>query len=68
MIQPMTKGIDKDKGTINVYELCPDEGDSLMVINCGTHYEVRHHHWEEPPLLLTTEDIERLKAGEITWN
>jgi len=68
MIAPMSDGIDKEKGTLNLYELLPLAGDSLMVVNCGTHYEIRHHHWGLPPLLLTNEDIDKLRAGAITWN
>ncbi len=61
-------GIDEVTGKVDVYKLCPEKGDSIMIVNCGTHYEVRHHHWDLPPLLLTDEDIERLRRGQITWN
>lgn len=64
----MSDGIDQKSGTINVYILCPEPGDSVQVINMGTHYEVHHAHWEQQPLYLTTEDIEFLKAGKITWH
>lgn len=66
---PMSDGIDEKTGTIDVYKLCPEEGDSIMIVNCGSHYEVRHHHWDSvPPLFLTEEDIEMLKRGQIKWN
>ena len=61
-------GIDEVSGTVDVYKLCPEPGDSIMIVNCGTHYEVRHHHWEPQPMTLTPEDIELLKQGLITWN
>ena len=64
----VSDGVDVKRGTVNVYELLPEQGDSLMIVNCGTHYEIRHHHWSVPPLLLTDDDIERLKEGRITWN
>ena len=62
------EGIDENTGNINVYELLPEQGDSLMIINCGTHFEIKHHHWENPPLLLTEEDINKMKQGRIIWN
>ena len=61
-------GIDEKTGTVDVYKLCPQQGDSIMIVNCGTHFEVRHHHWEQSPLVLTEQDIEMLKRGQITWN
>lgn len=61
-------GIDEKTGTLDVYRLCPEMGDSIMVVNCGTHFEVRHHHWEQQPFGLTELDIEYLKQGLITWN
>ena len=61
-------GIDQETGTVNVYKLLPNPGDSLMIVNCGTHFEIRHHHWEPQALTLTDEDIERLKAGTIVFN
>ena len=64
----MSQGIDNKAGTINVYELLPEPGDSITVTNVGTHYEVRHVHFEVPPLILTDEEIERMKQGLITWN
>lgn len=66
-----SKGIDEKTGTINVYELLPAPGDSIMVVNCGSHFEIRHHHWAvagTPPIHLTDEDIKRLKANQIVWN
>jgi hypothetical protein len=65
---PVSQGIDQKTGTINVYELCPEVGDSIMVVNCGTHFEIRHHHWTVPPLALTDDDIEDLKAGRVIWH
>lgn len=64
----MSDGIDEKSGTVNVYKLLPEPGDSLMIVNCGTHFEIRHHHWSKPPLALTDEDIEKLKQGSIVWN
>ena len=64
----VSEPIDQKQGTVNVYELLPEPGDSMMIVNCGTHYEIRHHHWARPPLVLTDEDIEKLKQGRIIWN
>jgi hypothetical protein len=64
-------GIDETTGKVDVYRLCPNPGDSIMVVNCGDHFELRHHSWsvnEEPPIFLTELDIELLKQGLITWN
>jgi hypothetical protein len=49
-------------------ELCPLPGDSVVIINCGTHYELSHNHADPLPLCLTEEDIEDLKEGRIIWN
>lgn len=64
----MSKGINEKTGTIDVYELCPERGDSVMIVNCGTHFEVRQHFWEQQSLFLTDDDIERLKQGIIIWH
>ena len=63
-----TKGIDQKTGMVNVYELLPEQGDSIMIVNCGTHFELHHHHWEQPPLVLTEEDIEAIRSGRVVWN
>jgi hypothetical protein len=62
-----SKDIKKD-GTVNVHDLCPAPGDSIMVVNCGTHYEVRYHHWVEPGYTLTDQDVEDLTRGRVTWH
>ena len=65
-------GIDEKTGLVDVYALLPEQGDSLMIVNCGDHFEMRHHRWsmsgQKPPLMLTEQDIERLRQGAITWN
>ena len=60
--------IDEKTGTVNVYDLLPAHGDMIVITNCGDHFEIRHHHFTWPPLLLTDEDIEQLRQGRITWN
>lgn len=66
---PVSKrGINQDEGTVNVYELLPKAGDSLTVVNVGTHFEIRYHHWEPPELTLTDDDIDRMKQGRIVWH
>jgi hypothetical protein len=60
--------IDEKLGRINLYEMLPNEGDTLVVQNCGDHFEIRHHHWSHPPLLLTDTDIELLRQGNMVWN
>lgn len=62
------QGIDEKSGTLNLYDLIPEQGDSLMVVNCGSHFEIRYHHWELGALKLTDEEVEDLKAGRITFN
>jgi len=65
----MTAGIDKETGTINVHELLPNLGDSLMIVNCGDHYEMRESHYElVPEIALTEEEIRCLQAGMVTWH
>ncbi len=67
----VASAIDEKTGMVNVFELLPDAGDSIMIINCGDHFELRHHQWNSlphPPLHLTAKDIELLKMGNITWN
>lgn len=64
----LMSAIDEDTGDVNVYELLPNEGDTIIITNCGNHYEIKYHHWSVPPLLLTEADIELLKQGRITWN
>jgi hypothetical protein len=64
----LMSGWDDKLGSIDLYELLPLEGDTLIVQNCGDHFEINHHHWTKPPLLLTDRDIEQLKQGLITWN
>ncbi len=64
-------GIDEETGMVNVYEAVPEPGDSIMIVNCGDHFEIRHHRWavsESPPLYLSEEDVERLRAGRIVWH
>jgi len=64
-------GIDDKTGLVDVFTLLPKPGDSVMIVNCGDHYEMRQHSWTvtgAPPLLLTDHDIEQLKQGIITWN
>ena len=63
-----SKGIDEKTGLVNVYELLPRPGDSITIINLGSHFEIRHQHYESPPLILTDADIENLKQGRIVWN
>lgn len=66
-----TDGIDEENGIVDVYKLLPKRGDSIMIVNCGDHFEVRHHKWavqQVPAIELTPHDIECLKQGRITWN
>lgn len=64
----MSDCIDQKTGTINIHELLPEQGDSLMVTNRGTHYEVKHLSWTKPPLCLTDEDIDALVTGKVIWH
>ena len=53
---------------IILHEVIPNEGDSIMIVNCGDHYEMHCHTWQPPALELTDADIEALKAGKVTFN
>jgi len=67
----MVNVIDEEDGTVNVYKLLPNPGDSVMIVNCGNRFEIRHHSWVEGEggmLMLTEEDIDKLTAGRIVWN
>jgi hypothetical protein len=56
-------------GDVNLYELCPEQGDSILVVNCGTHYEIRYHRWDlGHPAALTDQDIDDIRHGRITWH
>lgn len=61
------KLVDPDAGSLNLYELLPMQGDSMWVMNCGDHYEIRYYRVVGPALTLTADDIEALKNGEITF-
>ncbi len=61
-------GIDEESGTVNVYALCPEPGDSVMIVNCGETFEIRRHRWDVNPLILTDHDIDNLKSGRIIWH
>lgn len=65
------RGIDTKNGIIHLYEVIPNEGDSVMIVNCGDHLEFRQHSWQDsavPPIFLTEEEIDWLREGRITWN
>lgn len=67
----MSRGVDPKKGIIDLHMLLPQPGDSVTIMNCGDHYELREQHvdWSiMPEVSLTEEDIERLKAGTINWH
>ena len=54
-------GIDEETGTVDVYSLCPNQGDSITIINCGTHYEMRHRQWVFGEIELTDKAVARLR-------
>lgn len=61
--------IDQEKGMVNVYKLLPEMGDSVLIVNCGTHFEVRHQKMlPVGQLCLTDEDIDNIRQGKIVWN
>ena len=61
------KQINPDAGSLNLHELLPTHGDSMWVMNCGDHYEIRYYGVVGPALTLTADDTEALKNGEITF-
>lgn len=66
--QAMSDGIDHKRKTIDLMAMLPNPGDSALIVNCGTHFEVRYADGAELPLLLTDDDIEALQQGRITWH
>lgn len=61
--------IDQETGTVNVYRLLPEIGDALLIVNCGTHFEVRHQRVAPVGTLgLTEAEIEDIRQGKIVWN
>ena len=62
-----SKPIDPDTGLLNAYDLCPGEGDSMWVMNCGDHFEIRYYRVIGEALRLTEDDMDKLRRGEITW-
>lgn len=64
----MTDGIDHKSKTINLVQLLPNAGDSALIVNCGSHFEVRYADGWDQPLLLTDEDIEALQQGRVVWH
>lgn len=60
---------DAKRGRINLYEMLPEQGDILVVQNCGDHFSIQHYNvYATPPLFLTDEEIEKLRQGQIVWN
>lgn len=60
-----------DEGMLNVWRMLRNQGDSVLVVHCGDHFELRCHRFEVqpyPPMHLTDDDIEHLKQGSIVWN
>ncbi len=67
----MSMEYDEDTGTIYLMELLPEEGDSCMIVCVGPGlYQIHRHRFVEgvPPLTLTDEDIDRMKAGTINYH
>jgi hypothetical protein len=62
--------IDEETGMIDVYGLLPNQGDSVLIVNCGSHFELRASSGLHYPagLTLTAEEIERLKERRIVWH
>lgn len=60
--------IETETDLVNVKRLAPSEGDAIVVVNCGTHYEIRYYQVVQPALELTEEDINNLMAGTICFN
>lgn len=61
--------INQQTGMVNVYKLLPNAGDSLLIVNCGTHFEVRHQTVPATPTLyLTEDDVQRIRDGTMVFN
>jgi hypothetical protein len=63
-------GMNDKTGRINLYQMLPESGDILVVQNCGDHFNIQHYNVfaAPPPLLLTDEEIIKLRQGQIVWN
>lgn len=61
-------GINEQEGSINLHELLPAVGDSVMIVNRGDHFELNQQPFPHPTLLLTNDEIERIRKGTIIWN
>lgn len=66
----MSDGIDHDDKTIDLRKLLPNQGDSVMIVNCGDHYEMSERRLVLMPeeATLTDDDLKHLRRGTITWN
>lgn len=53
--------------SLDLYEMMPEPGDKIMVVNTGHSFEVYVIDIQEPPLTLTHDEIEALTRGEITF-
>lgn len=52
---------------IDLDEMIPEQGDTVTIINCGTHLEVVQHK-VCVGMELTEEDMQAIRSGEVTWN
>lgn len=67
----MSNRDDMKNGIINLQALLPQRGDSVVITNCGGHYEMveQRFDWDVvPEVALTEHDISCLKAGTINWH
>jgi len=60
------EGINEKDQIIDLHKLLPDQGDSVMIVNCGDHYEIQHRTLKPP--FLTEDDVDHLNAGTIRWH
>ena len=63
--------IDEDTGTVNVYRMLPQVGDSVLITNYGYFFQVQNSgpsYINQKALTLTSEDVDALREGRVTWH
>lgn len=65
----MSDGIDHKRKTIDLLRMLPKPGDSALIVNCGTHFEVSYSNGFDAEFpSLTEEDIAALQEGRVVWH
>ena len=57
-----------DPDAPDLTKVIPEEGDSVTIVNRGTHYYMVVHAHPTPKLSLTNEDIYNMTNGLTIWH